>query len=392
MGSRRQRDNDVNDAELKLVSLRECEPREFPGGTIDAEIGESIWREYGRQVAVEFPSPKTGGKGRLTSQGWIGQIPLTSELRLVLQPKVSLGNVFRMLDYAYRLDKSGLAFPKGLVDSGSLTDFFERLASVLAKRVLDRGRKGFYRAYRHEEERLSYLRGRLDVHAHLRNPWEPRLPCHYDEHSADVTDNQLLSWTLSRVARSGICQRQAQATVRRAYRSLQGFATLTPFTPQECVGRLYHRLNVDYQPMHVLCRFFLEHTGPTHRPGDKEMIPFLIDMNRLFELFVAEWLKAHLSSDFHLRDQQRVTFSGSDTLHFQIDLVLFESGSGQPVAVIDTKYKSVTSPSADDVAQVVAYAESTGCHDAVLVYPMAGDLDAAGRELVSAILFDTGEE
>lgn len=37
--------------------------------------------------------------------------------------------------------------------------------------------------------------------------------------------------------------------------------------------------------------------------------------------------------------------------------------------VMDTKYKADDLPSADDIAQVIAYAESIGCRDAILVYP-----------------------
>ena len=76
--------------------------------------------------------------------------------------------------------------------------------------------------------------------------------------------------------------------------------------------------------------------------------------------------------------------------------------------MLDTKYKRVDAPSTDDVAQVVAYAKATGCHEAFLVYPteprrpldaMLGDirvrsvvfavdqqLDQAGAQLLRSIL------
>jgi 5-methylcytosine-specific restriction enzyme subunit McrC len=53
---------------------------------------------------VEFPSPKTDHRWELTAQGWVGYIPLSPELGLSLQPKVSLEGLFRMLEYAYRLE------------------------------------------------------------------------------------------------------------------------------------------------------------------------------------------------------------------------------------------------------------------------------------------------
>jgi 5-methylcytosine-specific restriction enzyme subunit McrC len=47
-------------------------------------------------------------------------------------------------EYAYRLN---IIFPKGLVDSNSLQESYERLAAILAKKTLERGKKGFYRTY-----------------------------------------------------------------------------------------------------------------------------------------------------------------------------------------------------------------------------------------------------
>ncbi|WP_339909876.1 McrC family protein [Symmachiella dynata] len=380
---------------LKVFKLREYHPSVFRKNEISAEIGEAIWQQYRHLIDVDFPSPKTEGQWRLTAKGWIGQIPLPPYHRIVLQPKVPLGNVFRMLEYAYRMKKAEALFPPGMVTSGSLVEFFENLVSVLAKQILERGRKGFYRAYCPDEDRLPYLRGRLDIYQKLRNPSEPRLPCQFEEHSADLAENQLLFWTISRLARCDISRADVLANVRRAYRSLQGFATLTTFSPQDCVGRLYNRLNDDYEPMHALCRFLLEHTGPTHASGDRDMVPFLINMNRLFELFVAQWLDDHLPDNFDLRTQEKIAFVGSETLCFQIDLVLFDRNLNRPVAVMDTKYKAKSSPSSDDIAQVVAYAESTGCREAVLIYPRHLPQSATftvGKVRVRTLAFSLGDE
>ena len=56
-------------------------------------------------------------------------------------------------------------------------------------------------------------------------------------------------------------------------------------------------------------------------------------------------------------------------LYFEIDLVLRDTTTGEVLCVLDTKSKNTTSPSTDDVAQIVAYAEKMGCWEAVLVYP-----------------------
>ena len=381
-------------------------PEAFP-----QEAGEILWRDYRSQVAVDFPSPKTDGQWELTPQGWVGYIPVTAELGLQLQPKIALENIFRMLEYAYRLESFEF-LAEDVTHVRSLADFYERLANILAKRVLDRARKGLHRAYMPENERLPYVRGRLDARRLAHRPWSAALHCHYEEHTADIEENQILAWTLQRIARSNMCSSRVQPTVRQAYRALHGAASLQPFSPQDCVGRLYNRLNADYHPMHALCRFFLEHSGPTHRVGDRTFMPFLVNMARLYELFVAEWLKQHLQTErLQLKAQDTVTLGKDQNLRFNIDLTLYDTETQAALCILDTKYKAAQTPSASDISQVVTYAEIKGCQDAFLIYPtplhppldqqigrkrvrsltfpIAGDLEASGRifraELLAAL-------
>jgi len=138
------------------------------------------------------------------------------------------------------------------------------------------------------------------------------------------------------------------------------------------------------------------------------MLPFLVDMSRLFELFVAEWLKQHLPEQFELLIKHKVSVGESDQLSYQIDLVLRDRESSKALCVLDTKYKSSDSPANDDINQVVTYAELQGCQKAVLLYPspltksstlkigsiyvrcfafnVNGDIEAAGKMLLEQII------
>lgn len=352
---------------MRIIELTEYAPSRFHREEISDKIGEVLWRNYSNQIAVDFPSPKTGWEWQLTAQGWVGHIPLAPDFNIFLRSKVRLGNLFRMLEYAYRL--KNFQFLKGMIESQSLEEFYEQLASVLCKRILDRGRKGFYRTYLSQTENLPYLCGRLDVQRLMRAPWDVNLLCHYHDHTANAEENQILAWTLSKILRSGMCTERVLPFVRRAFRTLQSFSSLIPCSPHDCIGRLYNRLNNDYEPMHALCRFFLEHSGPSHESGDHSMLPFLVDMARLYELFVAEWLIAHLPIKLKLKFQEKVDIDNQGVLHFAIDLVLYDTTTGEALCVLDTKYKTPETPSTDDIAKVAAYAEVKGCNKAFLAYP-----------------------
>jgi 5-methylcytosine-specific restriction enzyme subunit McrC len=101
------------------------------------------------------------------------------------------------------------------------------------------------------------------------------------------------------------------------------------------------------------------------------MLPFLVDMASLFELFVAKWLQAHPAGGLQTRAQERMLIGENEDLEFRIDLLVTDSAKGNVLAVVDTKYKVPDSPSTDDVSQVVAYAEAKACQEAVLVYPIS---------------------
>lgn len=383
------------------IDLVEYEKRLVAEGLFPAGAGEWLWHHHHHIVQVDFPSIKTGGQWQLTAQGYVGYLQ-TAGLRLTIQPKVALDNLFRMVEYAYRLP---LTFMSGVVGCGSLADFYERLALVLALRVLDRARQGFYRAYVARQERLPVMRGRLDMAQTLSRPEQVNLACAYEELVSDVIENQIFYWTLHHVLGSGLCSERVLPTIRRAWRSLHGLVTPTPVTARECVGRVYHRLNEDYRPGHLLCRFFLENSGPAGPQGQHLTLPFLLNMAQLYELFVAEWLQKHLPAGYSLKTQESVLIDPAGSLRFEIDLVLY--AQDRPVCVLDTKYKAGPRPTPDDISQVVTYAVAKNCPLAVLIYPvemapagwqigyvrlapltfaLSGNLEENGRQFLAALL------
>jgi len=348
----------------RIIELTEYQLATFEQDSIPESVGQKIYQNYAKEIDIEFPNPKTKYKWQLKSKGRVGNIPITPEFHIAIRPKVPINNLFGMLDYAYNLK---IKFPQGLIQCQSLQESYERLANILAQKILERCRKGLYRDYLSKTERLAYIRGRVDLRSALQKPWDVKLKCHYNEQTGDIEDNQILAWTLFIIGRSGLCRESVSSTVRKAFHALQGFVTLKPFKSQACIDRNYHRLNQDYQLLHALCRFFLDNTGPSHESGDREMLPFLIDMANLYEQFVAEWLKANTPKGFFVKQQHRVTH---DQNYFdRIDLLLGDSETKKVQYVLDTKYKSPDKVANNDIHQIVAYANALKCQNAIIIYP-----------------------
>jgi 5-methylcytosine-specific restriction enzyme subunit McrC len=390
----------------RKIEIDEYKTARLGHNEIRESQGISLHKNFENQVDVVPPSAFNDHQWELTASGWVGFIPVDDDIGILLKPKVEIGNLFRMLEYAYDLES--FEFLEDITDCSSLQDLYERLANILAQKVVSRGKKGLFRDYLRFEEQLPYLRGRWDVRRSMLRFWEPDVQCKYEEHTADVEDNQILAWTLLVIIRSGICSERVLPTVRKAYRMLRNTVRVSRIPASACINRLYNRLNGDYHPMHILCRFFLEQTGPTHEEGDRSILPFLVNMNALFERFVTRWLQAHLPPDLILRDQERVDIDDEGRIKFRIDLVIMDAKTRVVKYVIDTKYKTPDHPDTSDISQVVSYAEATLCKEAILLYPatlkhpydreigrirvrslafsLDKDLDEAGSDLLSMLV------
>jgi len=178
----------------------------------------------------------------------------------------------------------------------------------------------------------------------------------------------------------------------KAYHALQGLVTLQTYKAEDCLHRQYNRLNEDYQLLHSLCRFFLENNTPSHEMGKNTTLPFLVNMDRLYELFVAEWLKCHLPSNLTVNYQEKINIGKN--IYFKTDLILYDTATFAPKYIIDIKYKAPDSPSNPDMYQVFAYAASKKCQQGILVYPTAlthsvnnvvGDSNVRVRSLTFAL-------
>lgn len=374
----------------RVLELREESTSRFRRAELrDAEV--LALSESGR-FEIEPASLLNGYTYGIRSRGWIGHIPVGDGLLVRVLPKVTIGNLFGMLEVAYNLRSFRIL--EGEIGIETIDELYERIVSILARRVLDRARKGLYRTYTSEQEELNCVRGCIDPVGTMLNVFRgiPRAPCNYEEHTADVEENRILCWTLHEVRRQTIQQPRVRRELDLARRALNGYITLERKHAADCVARLYNRLNNDYNGLHGLCRFILEQSGPGVSGGDRTFVPFVLNMPRLFEVFVAEWLRLNSPPGIVIRTQQTAWLEADSKLSIHIDIVLIDEHTDKPVMVLDTKYMSGEEPTEADIYQIAFYAHEMQVHRGILIYPSMTTrqftIKHGGDTLLESLVFD----
>lgn len=401
----------MNMTKPNIITLIEYQPQILKKADIPEEIGIKLYENYYSKIDVDFPTPKTGNQWKITSKGWVGYIPLTPEWHFQLTPKIPISNLWGMLEYAY--DLKSFHWLDGLYNADILSGLYNKLAEFFTKKVLARCRQGIDRLYLNKTEYLTKIRGKIDLKNTITKPWQVKLKCDYQEHTADIENNQILAWSLFIISQSNFCNPSVTNLVNQAYHNLSTFVTLKPFTAAECLNRKYNRLNEDYQQLHALCHLFLDNIGVSHHIGTQQTIPFLINMAKLYENFVTTWLQLNLPSNLELKPQESFNIAENK---FIPDLVIYEKNTQKVCYILDTKYKQPSRPSSADMNQIITAATAKNCLQAILVYPinlsspinhlvgksqvklrtlafrLDGDLELAGKQFLQKLLETDGQD
>ncbi len=183
------------------------------------------------------------GQFNLTASNYIGVITIDG-LRIHIQPKTPLTNLFFMLTYAYELAK----FRDGESPLAAGEDLFKFLIKIFVKQVDHLVRKGIYRGYVDFEENHPYLRGRLLLARQLQTNAAQLTRFHQrtNELTADLRENRILKFTLWQLSRASFDDAVLRRQLRRTLSAFSE-APLAPVSPADCDRIIYNRLNGAYQ-------------------------------------------------------------------------------------------------------------------------------------------------
>lgn len=263
----------------------------------------------------------------------------------------------------------------------------ETLVALFARRMLAELVKGPHRAYVHESDDLRALRGKLLVGKHIaRNAARrERFTCGYEEFSTDTALGRVLRATC-RVLLPRVHLGATQEALGRCFALLDDVADV-PDASVWLARVVLDRHSQRFTDILEFCRLVLQQHAPTARPGEATTFSLLFDMDRVFEGFIAGFLRGQVMPRFsglQLREQGRGarapllrTERDRGALYLKPDLLLTTQGSRAAQAVLDTKWKRLGAHTqraqaglgADDLYQMFAYTRRYGVRRSVLLFP-----------------------
>jgi 5-methylcytosine-specific restriction enzyme subunit McrC len=260
-----------------------------------------------------------------------------------------------------------------------LSEWVMRQYLLALQRLVQRGlRQDYVRV----EEELPYLRGQLDTTAQMRQT--PGRAHHFhvrhDVFMPDRAENRLLKLALERVRRA-----TGQADNWRLAQELSIRLHEVPASkqPQQDWREWSRtRLMSHYQPIRPWCQLVLGQGMPIALAGDNQGLSLMFPMEKLFEAYVARWLRKSIPQHLCLTAQAASEYlcwhEGRRMFQMRPDLLL-RAPNGRAVMVMDTKWKRLEVANQPgnyglaqgDFYQMLAYGQSYlgGRGKLALIYP-----------------------
>lgn len=303
---------------------------------------------------------------------------------VVVHPKARFSSVLFMLGYA-----RDPGFQSELIAGDASDDLWPLVAETLNRLVERALLRGVIQGYVTRDDALPLVRGRIRTADQMARHHGAPLPLEvtYDEYDADIAENRILRAALTRmqgVQRLPIVLRRRLghlAARLTGARHLVPGAPLPPWRPS--------RLNAAYQPALRLSGLVLRDVGVGTGVGKQPVASFVVDMATVFEDFVTTAIReslASLSPGGVTHGQYSDVLDIGARIPIRPDIV--HTVRGEPVAVLDAKYKLATDaggyPTAD-FYQMLAYCTALGLERGTLVYAgsrEAGDMPTQPREHV----------
>ena len=270
----------------------------------------------------------------------------------IKESDIPIRNLWHMLLYAWNEPPNSSNSLKQDEESAPTLDSL--LCLILIRLIEQRFRIGLGRNYLDENHIIKGIRGQINFGESLKKNLfnKGQTSCRYQEFGINVPKNQIVRTTLQRMVslgNFGVKKSDAQEIsqrLRRASMTMDGVDIVElslEFINRQQLGRN----DRDYRIMLAICRLLLQRHMPLSNVGQSPLPSidtFGLLMNRVYELFVANFYKYHLL-DWKVDSQKVLEWNERFKISYlpimKPDLVLEEKSSKRTI-VLDTKFTPQT--------------------------------------------------
>ncbi|GAA2479792.1 McrC family protein [Terrabacter carboxydivorans] len=293
---------------------------------------------------------------------WVGALAVPG-LVVRVMPKVSVTNFFAMLGAGVSPD----AFDHEHVTWSDTDELIDGVAYFAIRLIDSATMRGLVHGYVAREERMRTIRGRLLVEEFARRPWSAAEPqCRFDDFTADIVENQLFRCTLQAMLSWPQLAPHVRREALRVLGRFEGVAD-TPAT-KHAAALPITRLNEHYEDAMRLSRLVLQAMSLSHEAGDQQANSLMVDMDDLFQRWIAQELDLRLAPEMRIERDEDVWLDEGRALTMAPDLVV-RRGS-EVVLVGDAKYSMGADGyvASRDYLELVAYTTAMGLPTGLLVH------------------------
>jgi len=336
---------------------------------MDPAVGRTLATAHWVDARPDPYAPGDPRRWQVRAKSKVGVVRV-GDLQLTITPKLPVRRLFFLLGYALN-PSSYWGHGDGDVLVGDHHDLLPAVAHAFERQAERALRRGLLQGYRHTEEELPVVRGRIRESDQMRRRYGFPVPIEvsFDEYTVDIPENRLLLAAMDRLTRLPCVPGEVRGRLLRLRVRLDGVSVLRRGTPLP--SWTPSRLNSRYTPAVRLAELILRDASIEQRGTDTAVSGFLLDLAKVFEDFVSVALRQALRPYGGCsRFQARHHLDEAEVVLLKPDLVWYDD-AGRPIGVADAKYKAEKAEEgfpSSDLYQMLAYCTSLGVPSGHLVY------------------------
>jgi len=335
-----------------------------------SESDETIFTDEELQILrTEFKGklgviPTFTGQHILKALEYVGVVILPHHI-IKIRPKVSNTNFMSMIMYALKLPELRTEDFPALIHN----DFYHILIRFLLHEIDSLLERGLYKGYITKLDNLTCVRGKILFKQHLLHNQNrnDKVYCSYSEVTIDTIENRILRFTLFYLSQYYFLDDNTKIEIIEYYRKFDKIALLRSISLDIFESIRYTPLNDHYRTAMNLCELILRDSSlDIERDGEKNSLSFLINMEDLFQKFVANLLAIKFGEEKVFLQKTEYIDIGRK-LRVTPDIQILSNN--KVVAILDTKYKEIGNsyPPSEHSVQVHSYSVSR-TNKCVLIY------------------------